>query len=103
MQNLVATVHDSEMLLICGDLIGHNGKESLGYEGIHGRYGFENWNVDGERILEFVVANNLFWGNSKVIEKDNHLITYQSGNSSSQIDYILLQHDKFNVVKDINP
>ena len=65
MQNLVATVHDSEMLLICGDLIGHNGKESLSYEGIHGRYGFENWNVDGERILEFVVANNLFLGQFK--------------------------------------
>ena len=44
-----------------------------------------------------------FWDNSKVIEKNNHLITYQSGNSSSQIDYILRQHDNFHVVKDINP
>lgn len=54
----------------------HTGKESLGYEGIHGGYGFGNCNVDGERILEFAVANNLVVGNLKFLKKDDHLIKY---------------------------
>ena len=40
-------------------------------------------------------------GNSKFVKKDNHLITYQSGGCSSQVDYILLQCNKFHVVKNI--
>ena len=35
------------------------------------------------------------------MKKDNHLITYQSGGCSGQVDYILLQWNKFHLVKDI--
>ena len=40
-------------------------------------------------------------GNSKFVKNENHLITYQSGGSSSQVDYILLQCNKLHLVKDI--
>ena len=40
-------------------------------------------------------------GNSKFVKKDNQLITYQSGGCSSQVDYILLQCNKFHLVKGI--
>ena len=101
-QNLVQIIVDSEMLLIYGDFNGHIGKAALGYEGLHGRYGFHKHNVDGERTLEFAVANNLVVGNLKLLKKDNHLFTmYQSGSSSGQVDYVLLQCNKFHLVKDI--
>ena len=67
LQSIAANIDDSEMLLICGDFNGHTGKESLGYEGIHGGYGFGNHNVDGERRLDFAVANNLVMGKSKLL------------------------------------
>ena len=35
------------------------------------------------------------------MKKDNHLITYQSCGFSSQVDYILLQCNKFLLIKDI--
>ena len=76
LQNLTVIIDNSEMLLICGDFKRHTGKESLGYEGINGGYGFGNCNVDGERILEFAVANNLVVGNLKFPKKDDHLIKY---------------------------
>lgn len=65
LQNIAANIDDSEMLLICGEFNENTGKESLGYEGIHGGYG--NCNVDGERRLDFAVANNLVMGNSKLL------------------------------------
>ena len=51
---------------------------ATGYEGMHGGYGFGKRNIDGKRILEFAVANNLIVANSKFVKKDSRLITYQS-------------------------
>ena len=67
LENLALTIHDLETLLICGDFNGHIGKTASGYKGIHGWYGFGKHNIDGERILKFVVANNLVVGNSKFV------------------------------------
>ena len=50
----------------------HIRKAALGYEGIHGGFGFGKRNIDGERILEFAVAKNLVKGNSEFMKKDNH-------------------------------
>ena len=58
--NLVQTIDGLETFLICGDFNGHIGKAALGYEGIHGGYGFGKCNIDGERILEFVEIQNLW-------------------------------------------
>ena len=75
------------MLLIYGDFNGHIGKAALGYESVHDRYGFDKHNVDGERTLEFAVANNLVVENLKLLKKDDHLFTmYQSGGCSGQVD-----------------
>ena len=71
--------------------------DTLGYEGIHGGYGFGKRNIDGERIMEFAIAKNLVVGNSKFVKKDINLV----GGCSGQVDYILLQCNKFNLVKDI--
>ena len=40
-------------------------------------------------------------GNSHFVKKDNHLITYQSGGCSSQVDYILFKKRDFKLVKDV--
>ena len=101
LQNLLQTTDDSEMLFICGDFNSHNGKAALGYEGIHGGYGFGKCNIHCERALEFAVGNNLVVGNLKFVKKDNHLIMYQSCGCLSQVDYILLQCNKFHLVRDI--
>ena len=95
------SIAENETLLTCCDFNGHIGKAALGYEGIHDGYGFGKRNIDGERILEFAVENNLVAGNLKFMKTDNHLISYQSGGCSSQVDYNLLQRNRFHLVKDI--
>jgi hypothetical protein len=49
--------------------------------------GFEEGtqNPEGERVLEFAVANNIVVGNTCYIKRP-HLITYCSGNHKPQID-----------------
>ena len=91
---------DKELVLVAGDLNGHVGKTADGYEGVHGGFGYGNRNPEGERILEFCDATNMVIANTLFRKRDSRLVTYQSGNSSSQIDYILVRdaHRKF--VKD---
>ena len=79
---------DNELVIVGGDFNGHVGKSSEGYEGVHGGFGFGSRNKEGERLLEFgtatdmVVCNTLF-----------RLITYESGDCQTQIDYILVRQE----------
>ena len=101
LQGTVRKVGAYETLMKCGDLNGHIGKLANGYEGVHGGYGYGLIYNDGENILKFSVANNLVAGNSYFNWEDNHLITYQSGGISSQLDYIFIRKSNFRLVRDI--
>ena len=101
LHDTIRKVSDAETIVICGDLNGHIGKDANGYEGIHGGHGYEIQNKEGENILEFAVAHNLVVGNSCFTKKDSHLITYQSGGNSSQIDYVLVRKSDLKLMRDI--
>ena len=85
--SVVSEVSDQDILIPCGDWNGHIGRDSAGFHGIHGGYGFGEHNPEGVRILEFAVAHGLAVGNS-----------YQSGSNRSQIDYIFLRKRDFKLV-----
>ena len=79
----------SEVLFCLGDWNGHVGAKASSYENVHGGQGFGSRNAEGERILEFALANDLLVGNTRYIKRDSHLITYHSGDNKSQVDYVL--------------
>ena len=58
---------------------------------MHGGQAIGKRNTEGERILEFAFANELVIGNTWFKKKPEHLVTYQSGNAATQIDFILYQ------------
>ena len=57
--NCISIVPTEEMLLVCGDLNGHVGKTSSGFEGVHGGHGCGVRNPEGTRILELCAAADL--------------------------------------------
>ena len=93
LQGVVATVSQSEELFICGDWNGHIGEKRTGFEEVHGGHALGRRNTEGERILEFAVANDLVIGNSVFKKSPRHMVTYQvesaSTQVSTQVDYIL--------------
>ena len=101
LQAVISKLGDNEIVIPCGDWNGHVGKEADGYEGVHGGIGFGDRNADGERILDFAVANDFVIGNTFFVKRDSHLITYQSGPCKTQIDFILLKSKHLRMVKDI--
>ncbi|KAM1059887.1 hypothetical protein ACFX15_023923 [Malus domestica] len=85
------TIAQTEKLFIGGDLNGHVGRETGNYGGFHGGHGFGERNEDGEAILDFAMAYDLFLANTFFKKREEHVITYKSGSSKTQIDFLLMR------------
>ena len=92
LQTVISELPDKEIVIPCGDWNGHVGRGGSGYG---------ECNADGDRVLEFAVANDFVIGNTFFVKRDTHLITYQSGNAKTQIDFILLRKRNLKMAKDI--
>ncbi|KAM2969624.1 hypothetical protein FF2_016698 [Malus domestica] len=89
--DLVQGIAQTEKLFIGGDLNGHVGRETGNYGGFHGGHGFGERNEDGEAILDFAMAYDLFLANTFFKKREEHVITYKSGSSKTQIDFLLMR------------
>ena len=98
-----ARIPRSEFLIPCGDWYGHVGRAGTEYREVHGGmgYGRPEQDVEGERILEYALAFDLLLGNTSFKKCDSHLITYNSGNAATQINFILLSRAVRKFVTDV--
>ena len=100
---VTAMIPASEFLIPCGDWNGHVGSTGSAYKEVHGGYGYGKPDPDseGERILEYALAYDLFLGNTCFKKRDSHLITYRSGNTATQIDFMLFRKSLRKLVMDV--
>jgi hypothetical protein len=61
---LVSSVPNSEKLFMGGDLNGHVGSTRVGFDGVHGGFGYGSRNQEGKGILKFAVAYDLIVANT---------------------------------------
>jgi hypothetical protein len=66
---LVSSVPISEKLFIGGDINGHVGSTRVGFDGVHGGFGYGSRNQEGEGILNFALAYDLFVTNTLLERK----------------------------------
>lgn len=101
LQCVFSKLNPNDKVYACGDWNGHVGSKADGYEGVHGGEGFGKRNTEGERVLDFAVANNMVVNNTFFRKRQSHLITYESGPHSTQISYILSRKEHLKMVKDV--
>jgi hypothetical protein len=89
---LVSSVPISEKLVI-GDLNGYVGSTRVGFDGVHGGFGYGSRNQEGEGILNFALAYDLIVANTLFRKRVSHLVTFSSGQHCSQIDFILTRRE----------
>jgi hypothetical protein len=94
LEDMVREVSSSEKLFIRGDLNGHVGTVRGGFERVHESFGYGKQNQEGEDILNFVITYDLMIANTFFIKKKSHLITFSSGQHSSQIDFVLTRREE---------
>jgi hypothetical protein len=73
----------SEKLFIGGDLNEHIGSIRVGFNGVHGGFGYGSRNQEEEGILNFILAYDLFVTNTIFRKRVSHLITFSSGQHCS--------------------
>jgi hypothetical protein len=91
---MVRGVPSSKKLFIRGDLNGHVGTARGGFEMVHWGFGYDEQNQEGEEILNFDIAYDLMVANTFFRKKKSHLITFNSGQHSSQIDFVLTRREE---------
>lgn len=70
---------------------GHVRSEVRSFEGVHKGHGLGEMNAKGNSILEFSSTYDLTINNKCFRKRDEHLITYKSKATCSQIDFFLLE------------
>ena len=86
---MVRAVSRSDKLFIGGDLNGHVGTSSEGFEAVHGGFGYVSRNQEEEEVLDFSIAFDLMIANTFFRKRQSYLVTFSSGQYSSQIDFVL--------------
>ena len=99
LREAVTKLGKSEIVFPCGDWNGHIGRSAMGYEGVHGGFGYGERNTEGERLLEYADATDSIICNSCFKKRDSHLVTFESGPYRSQIDFILVKKRDRRLVK----
>ena len=93
LQSAIMGISDSEEVIFLGDWNGHVGTAADGFELVHGGRGFGKRNPEGERVLDFALANDLVVGNTLFIKRESHLVTFSSGGNKTQVDYVLYRRN----------
>ena len=95
---VLSGIPEQENIFIGSDMKGHVGRDANGYGGVHGGMGFGTRN---ERILEFSDAVVMVVYNTFFKKEDSRLITSQSGDNRSMIDYLMVRKTDCCLVKDV--
>ena len=90
---MVRAVPSSEKLFI-GDPNGYVGTSSAGFEAVHEGFEYGSRNQEGEEVLDFAIAFDLMIANTFFRKRQSHLVTFSSGQYSSQIGFVLIRRDK---------
>ena len=98
--DLMENVSKDEMVVIGGDLNGHVGKESDGYKGVHGGFGYGKRNVEGEQVLEFCDSHELIVCGTQFLKEESKLISYSSGGRNTTVDYLLIRNEQRRYLRD---
>ncbi|EYC22094.1 hypothetical protein Y032_0018g3708 [Ancylostoma ceylanicum] len=86
-----AEVPMEDIIAVAGDLNGHVGAAKDGYR-CHGGFGYGTRNDDGERILEYADSHDFVIMNTKFRKRPSHLVSFYSGNTQTQIDFVLVRY-----------
>ncbi|XP_063613540.1 craniofacial development protein 2-like [Penaeus indicus] len=94
LEQSVREIPEKEEIILGTDQNCHVGKTARGYEACHGGFGYGLRNEEGEKMLETLESLELVLVNTGFKKRDEHLTTYRSGDSSSQIDFLVVRDAK---------
>ena len=89
LDGLIESVSKQERIVLGADLNRHVGEGNIGDEEIMRKYGAEMRNTEGPMVVNFAKRMNLAIVNTYFKKKEEHRVTYKSGEKSSQVNYVM--------------
>ena len=89
LDGLIENVSKQERIVFDADLNRHVGEGNIANEKIMGRYGAGIRNKEGSMVVDFAKRMDLAIVNTYFKKKDEHRVTYKSGEKSTQVDYLM--------------
>ena len=83
-----------------GDFNAHMGEGNQGDVEVMGKYGFGQWNDEGQKVVDFAKSGDMAVVNIYHMKKAEHRLTYKSGRRNTQVDYILCRRRDLKEVGD---
>ncbi|XP_063602487.1 craniofacial development protein 2-like [Penaeus indicus] len=99
LQEEMEKVDESERCIVGGDMNGHIGSGYDAISRIHGGNVYGDGKEDGEKIIDFALSLDMVIGNTLFRKRNEHLITYRSGEQASQIDFFLYRRRNIKEIK----
>ena len=90
-----------EHILVGGDFNGHVGSDIGSFGEVHGSFGIGQINDGGIRLLDWAVGKGLHFINTCFQKRKSRFITLRSGETETMIDYILVNNNYRNSVRDV--
>jgi exonuclease III len=94
LEDMVREVLSSEKFFIGEDFNDHVGTARWEFERVHEGFGYGEQNQEGENILNFAIAYDFMVANTFFRKKKSLLITFNSDQHSSQIDFVLTRREE---------
>ena len=85
----ISEIRNEETVIVAGDMNAHIGRDRRGYEDVMGVNGMGQKNPEGEQMLQLCQQHGLRIWNTMFEKKEEHLITYKSGDVRTQIDFVM--------------
>jgi len=85
----ISEIAEGDTVIIAGDMNAHIGRDRRGYEEVMGGNGIGQRNAEGEEMLQLCQQHGLKVWNTMSRKREEHLITYKSGDARTQIDFIM--------------
>lgn len=100
LDKVIRGVPSSEKIFIGGDFNGHIRHLPIGYDDVYEGFGLGDRNDEGSALLDFARAFGLVVVNSKFSKKEEHLVTFHSRITKTQMDFLLLKKGDRDLCKD---
>ena len=91
-EEALAQADKKDIIILTGDWNAKVGQDNTDWASVMGKYGYDDRNERGERLLEFATLHNLFICNTRFEQKPNRKWTWASpdGIHRNMIDLILI-------------
>ncbi|KAK3523754.1 hypothetical protein QTP70_009236 [Hemibagrus guttatus] len=100
LDEVMESIPTGERVVIGADFNKHVGEGNTGDEGVMGKFGVKERNLEGQMVVDFGKRMDMAVVNTYFQKREEHRVTYKSGGRRTQVDYILCRRDNLKEISD---